>query len=163
MNRHPASRWGQLGLALAGLVLAGAAGCARRTPARDEWGTFVAERHRQADQRLDEGDVEAARVALLSVLQLQARRPARDHQLALQDTYFRLARLSLDQHQPRQALEFADQGLAQGTAPHLFVANLLVARAAAEEALAEPQAAVNDYHRALLMNEALLAQVVKRP
>ena len=48
-------------------------------------------------------------------------------------------------------------------APHLFVANLLVARAAAEEALRQPRNAANDYHRALLMNEALLAQMQKRP
>ena len=138
-----------------------ATGGSRRAPTHDDWGMFVAGQHRQADQRLDAGDAAAARRVLMAVL--QAGRPVDDQRLALQDTYFRLARLALDEHQPREALEFADRGLALGMAPHLFVANLLVARAAAEEALRQPRNAANDYHRALLMNEALLAQLQKRP
>ena len=151
----------QIVAALAGMALTCAAGCSRRAPANDDWGMFVAGQHSQADQRLDAGDAAAARRALMAVL--QAGRPVDDQRLALQDTYFRLARLALDEHQPREALEFADRGLALGMAPHLFVANLLVARAAAEEALRQPRNAANDYHRALLMNEALLAQLQKRP
>ena len=147
--------------ALVGLALVCVTGCSRRAHGPDAWATFVAAQHQQADQRLDAGDAAGARQALLELL--QARRPAGDHRLALQDTYFRLCRLALDRHQPREALAFADQGLAQGMTPHLFVANLLVARAAAEERLGQPRGAANDYHRALLMNEALSAQMRNRP
>ena len=83
-----------------------------------------------------------------------------ERRLALQDTYFRLARLALGDHDARQALAYADAGLAYGTAPHLFVANLLVARGAAHEAAGDPRAAAADYQRALAINEALLAQAV---
>ena len=63
---------------------------------------------------------------------------------------------------PRQAIAYADAGLGYGDAPHLFVANLLVVRAA-REAFGDPRGAAADYHRALTMNEALRAVTLERP
>ena len=67
-----------------------------------------------------------------------------------------MSHLALDAHDPAQALADAERGLGYGTAPNLFMANLLVARGAAHEALNDPRAAADDYHRALMMNDALL-------
>jgi len=151
-----------LAAALAALA-AGAplAGCSR-APRSERWATQVARAHREADRRLDAGDARGARARLLALVDAEGGRAASDsaRRLALQDTYFRLAQLALVEHEPRQALSYADAGLAYGTAPHLFVANLLVARAAAQEAAGDPNAAAADYHRALTMNEALLAEAL---
>ena len=152
--------------AAAWLLLALAAGAAcGRAPRSDTWGAAVAAQHREADRRLDRGDVPGALAALLALVERNA--PAavdpQQRQLALQDTYFRLARLALTTHDSQQALAYADLGLALGSEPHLFVANLLVARGAAHEALADPRAAAEDYHRALLMNETLLHEALPQP
>ena len=56
----------------------------------------------------------------------------------------------------------ADRGLALGRATDLFVANLLVVRGAAHEALDEGPAAAEDYHEALVINDRLLAEDVAR-
>jgi hypothetical protein len=159
------SRGWRLG-ACALLAAAVAAGCGRApAPDRgDRWAAEIADRSREADRRLDDGDAAGARAALLALVG-EAPPPAvpgasDDRRLALQDTYFRLARLALGDRDGRQALAYADAGLALGSAPHLFVANLLVARGAAHEALGEARAAAEDYHRALAMNEALLQEVM---
>jgi hypothetical protein len=81
----------------------------------------------------------------------------------LQDAYFRLARLALEDHDPAQAARYTNAGLAMGGANDLFVANLLVARGAAHEALGETAAALADYQRALRINEALLHEEVDGP
>ena len=111
------------------------------------------------------GDPAGARARLEALLDAQTLSPSSDgaQRLALQDTYFRLAQLALAAHDPRRALADAEAGLAYGDAPDLFVANLLVARAAAHEAMGDPRAAAADYHRALKMNETLLAQALGRP
>jgi hypothetical protein len=147
----------------AAIAVAGA-GCGRG-PRVDRFAVEVAAQHREADRRLDAGDVEGARAALLALVEARSSRApaARGDRLALQDTYFRLAELALAGHDARGALAYADAGLAYGDAPHLFVANLFVVRGAAREALGEPRAAVEDYHRALVMNEALLQQATGAP
>lgn len=141
---------------LGALVLAG---CSRRPPG-DHWAAATVRAHREADRRLDAGDAAGARARLLALADVQRAHAgdSADRRLALQDTYFRLARLALGDHDARQALAFADAGLAFGTAPHLFVANLMVARGAAHEAAGDPRAAAADYQRALAINEALLAE-----
>ena len=158
-------RWRRLA---AGALLAAAiaAGCSRAgEPDRgDRWAAEVADRHREADRRLDDGDAAGARAALLALVAAGAPAAASDasgaRRLALQDTYFRLARLALGDRDGRQALAYADAGLALGSAPHLFVANLLVARGAAHEALGDGRAAATDYHRAQVMNETLLQEAL---
>jgi tetratricopeptide (TPR) repeat protein len=138
------------------VTLAGAA-CSR-APQRDPWAASAVTAHRRADALLDTGDVAGARAALRALVDEAGPRGEviAPRRLAVQDTYFRLARLSLAAHDARQALADADAGLAYGTEPHLFVANLLVARGAALEATGDARGAAEDYHRALLMNEALL-------
>jgi hypothetical protein len=137
-------------------------GCSRRAPT-ERWTTMAARAHREADRRLDAGDTAGARARLLALVDAQKAHAgdSAERRLALQDTYFRLARLALDDHEPRQAVAYADAGLAYGTAPHLFVANLLVARGAALETSGDPRAAAADYHRALLINETLLGQATE--
>jgi hypothetical protein len=146
-------------LAAWALVLAlASAACSRAPRARDPWAASAATAHHQADRLLDAGDAAGARAALRSFVVAGAGAGATSerHRRALQDTYFRLSRLALAAHDAQQALADADAGLAYGEAPHLFVANLLVARGAAREAEGDGRGAAEDYHRALLMNEALL-------
>jgi hypothetical protein len=147
------------------VALAALAAACSRAPRAERWRTEVAQAHREVDARLDAGDPAGARAMLLALVAAQTAivttEPA--HRLALQDAYFRLSQLALAAHEPRQALADADAGLALGDAPHLFVANLLVARAAAREAAGDPRAAAADYHRALTINETLLAEALGRP
>lgn len=141
------------------LVTVGIAGCIA-SPPTERWTAMTARAHREADRRLDAGDTAGARARLLALVDAQKAHAgdSPERRLALQDSYFRLARLALGDHDPRQALRFADAGLTYGTAPHLFVANLLVARGAALEATGDGRAAAADYQRALAINEALLAE-----
>ena len=152
-------------LVLTGLLsLAG--GCSRTPrPAADPWIAEVAAVNRQVDRFLDADDAPRARELLRTLV--SGERPGapldEERRLALEDCYFRLARLALAVRDPVQALSDAERGLAYQTAPSLFAANLLVARGAAHEALNDPRAAADDYHPALLMNEALLREAVGRP
>jgi hypothetical protein len=150
---------------LAGLVLVGllALGCSRYPAHGDSpWLDDASSRHARADEQLASGDVPAARDTLRSIV--HGRAPADisddDRRVVLQDTYFRLAKLDLDGGDPRGALANADHGLGVGRADDLFVANLLVVRGAAHEALGESPAAVEDYHQALVINDRLLAQTL---
>jgi hypothetical protein len=137
-------------------------GCSRQPPA-ERWTAMTARAHREADRRLDAGDAGGARARLLALVDAQKAHAGEsaERRLALQDTYFRLARLAIGAHEPRQAIVYADAGLAYGTAPHLFVANLLVARGAALEAAGDPRAAAADYQRALVINDTLLGQATE--
>jgi hypothetical protein len=134
-----------------------------RAPADDAFARRLAEGHRVADQRLEHDDAVAARAALEAAV--ADARGARDDdaRLALQDTYFRIARLALEGHDAPGALKAADAGLALGAAPHLFVANLYVVRGSAHEALDDARAAAFDYQRALVINEALLHEGLAKP
>lgn len=150
-------------LSLAGLL---AHGCSR-APVTDAspWVAEAERRHALADQRLEAGDPTTARDALRGIVdaRVPADLPADDRRGVLQDTYFRLARLDLDARDPRAALADADRGLALGRATDLFVANLLVVRGAAHEALGQGPAAVEDYHEALVINDRLLAEALHEP
>ncbi|HLK91796.1 MAG TPA: hypothetical protein VKZ18_18035 [Polyangia bacterium] len=156
----------RLGLAAALGVMLAAGACSRPArPVADPWIAEVATVNRRADRLLDADDAAGARALLRTLVTAQKSGALldEDRRLALEDCYFRLARLALGADDPVQALADADSGLAYQTAPSLFVANLLVARGAAHEALNEPRAAAEDYHRGLLMNEALLRQAMRKP
>jgi hypothetical protein len=146
------------------VALSLAAGGCSQAPRGDRWAAALGAANAEADQRLDRGDVAGARAALAAAASAEAPRAAAasGRRLALQDTYFRLAQLALSAHDAAAALGYADSGLALGNAPHLFVANLLVARGAAHEALGDARAAAEDYHRALTMNETLLREALPR-
>jgi hypothetical protein len=152
-------------VALFGSVLAAIAalGCSRPRVGGD--GRWIAEAERQhaiADERLAAKDLPGARMALLPIVgaAVPADVPADARRGVLQDTYFRMAKIDLDVGDPRVALGDADSGLALGRADDLFVANLLVVRGAAHEALNDGAAAASDYHAALMINDRLLVDTL---
>ena len=152
-------------LIVAAAAAALAIGCSRTRVAGDSpWVADAERRHALADERLQAGDPPGARVALREIVDgrasIPAGVPADDRRGVLQDTYFRLAELDLQAGDPRAALASADRGLALGRADDLFVANLLVVRGAAHEALGDGPTAAADYHEALVINDKLLAEAV---
>ena len=151
-------RW----LCLVALALA----CSRGSR-QPQWPVTVAERHAEADRLIDSGDrAEARRVLAAIVKEAPATTSgggALTRRVLLQDTQFRLARLALDAREPAEAARHADEGLALGGEPDLFTANLLVVRGAAHEALGRSPQAIDDYQRALKINEALLNQTIPSP
>jgi tetratricopeptide (TPR) repeat protein len=152
---------------LLALALAFLCGCsAQRAEPPSEWARSVARKHAEVDALLEHGERAAAQRELESIL---ASAPERDASLApdavrilLQDTHYRLARLALEQEQPREAVRIASEGLGLG-ADDLYVANLLVARGAALESLNEVDPALADYGRALAINERLLRETLEAP
>lgn len=153
-------RFGRLLRALALATLC-ALGCSsQRQAARDDpWVADAARRHALADERLEAGDRPGARDALRGIVDgFHDPDPADDRRGVLQDTYFRLARIDLDAGDPISALANAGHGLELGRPSDLFVANLLVVRGAAHEALGNAPLAAEDYHQALLINDELLAK-----
>jgi tetratricopeptide (TPR) repeat protein len=138
-----------------------AAGCGRAAP---DWSVTVAERNAAADRLIDEGDGAGARAVLETILRTAPGEGAGGtRRVLLQDTYFRLARLALDAHDPALAARQAEAGLALGGEEDLFLANLLVVRGAAHEAAGETAQALAVYQRALRINEALLHHTLGPP
>ena len=141
-----------------------ALGCSRAPAGGD--GRWIADAERQheiADERLAAKDLAGARSSLLPIVGGEVPRhvPVEARRGVLQDTYFRMAKIDLDVGDPRAALADAERGLALGRAEDLFVANLLVVRGAAHEALNDAAAAAADYHAALMINDRLLAQTLR--
>jgi hypothetical protein len=157
------------------LLVVLACACSESRPERESprlsgpasaWAAMVASGHEQADKLLDAGDAPGARRLLTSVLEAPPPRAGlrtEIRRVLLQDTYFRLARLELDGRDAHAAAGHAAAGLALGGGEDLFVANLLVARGAAREALGETRDAVADYDRAARINEALLQHTLAPP
>lgn len=151
------------GVSLVGLL---ALGCGRAPVTGDgAWVAEAARRHALADQRLEAGDGPAARDALRGIVDARVPDdvPADARRGVLQDTYFRLARIDLDARDALAALADSERGLALGRGSDLgdlFVANLLVARGAAHEALGHGPAAAEAYHQALVINDRLLADTL---
>ena len=142
-------------LCLAAAVLLGAA-CGR-APRAGDWTAKAARHHAEIDRLLDGGDRPGARRRLASILAEAPARPDELQRALIQDAYFRLAELDLAERAPAEAIAAADVALALGGGRDVFAANLLVVRAAAHEALGHAEAALADYHRALVINDALLA------
>jgi hypothetical protein len=124
-----------------------------------DWAEVAAQHHAEADRLIDAGNRVGARAELEAII-TAAPHAGEDGRRVSQDAYFRLARLALDDHDPARAARDADAGLALGGGEDLFVANLLVVRGAAHEALGEAAAAVSVYQRALRINERLLHEEV---
>jgi hypothetical protein len=152
------------------LLLLLAPACSR-APQAPEWAAVAARAHADADERLDRGDRAGAREALLALV-ATAPEAARTgagagevRRVLLQDTHFRLARLALEAGEPAEAARQAEAGLGLGRdgEESLFVANLLVVRGAAHEALGKASAAMEDYQRALRINETLLHEALPSP
>jgi hypothetical protein len=150
-------------VSLAGLL---SLGCSRaEVNDASPWVAEAERRHALADQRLEAGDPTGAGDALRGIVdaRVPGDLPTDDRRGVLQDTYFRLARIALDARDPRAALAAANRGLGLGRASDLFVANLLIVRGAAHEALGAGAAAVEDYHEALVINDRLLAEALHEP
>jgi hypothetical protein len=155
-------------LALVFALALGASACGRAprevTATDDPWLAEAAARHRAADALLDRGDTAGARRELSWLFTNADPGGSDDQRRVLQDTCYRLARLDLDAGDARAALAGAERGLGLGRpADDLFVANLLLVRGAAHEALGDARAAADDYHRALVINDELLHREVERP
>lgn len=145
------------GIALVALVLV-AGGC-RTGPSAADWIAAGDVAVRAAEKALAGGDGASARRVLEEFL--DAPRPsdmaADDRRVLVQDAAFRLADVELRAGRAEAARAVAERGLAEGRGVDVFTANLLVARGRAFEALGRPGEAVEDYHAALVVNEALLA------
>jgi tetratricopeptide (TPR) repeat protein len=144
------------------LVLVLALAACSRAPSSDGWTSHVAELNAEADRLLDVGDRAGAARLLTAVADEPA--PSADLEVRralVQDARFRLARLALETNDADAALRHADAGLALGARDDLFTANLLVARGAAREARHETQAALDDYQRALRINQHLLEETLR--
>jgi len=149
---------------LALLAATTALGCSQAPHGGDpRWIADAERQHEIADERLAAKDFVGARISLLPIVGREAPHdvPADARRGVLQDTYFRMAKIDLDVGDPRVALADAERGLALGRAEDLFVANLLVVRGAAHEALNDGEAAAADYHAALMINDRLLAQTLR--
>jgi tetratricopeptide (TPR) repeat protein len=139
------------------------AACQTDAPEWQQWSRVAAARHEEADHLLDHGKrLEAGE--RLSDLVATAPRELNDvARTVLQDTYFRLARLNLEDHEPALALRQARAGLSLTSDDSLFRANLLVVQGAAYEALGQSAAALDSYQQALRINETLLHATLPSP
>jgi tetratricopeptide (TPR) repeat protein len=147
-----------------------ALGCAActRTPDAQRVASEAATLHAEADRLLDSGDRTGARQVLERLLhdlgQLSPGALRTDQaviQESLKDVHYRLARLDLDAKNYPAALAHCEAGLRAGGATDLFTANLLVLRGTLHQELGQTVAAAEDFHRALLINEALLKQTLE--
>ena len=111
-----------------------------------------------SDAAADAPDDEAERAALqrLLALEVPSSVAADDARVIRQDGHERLARLLLRQGDPASALREVDRGLALGRADDIFTANLWVTRGRILEHRGQDREAARDYHRAMLIHEALL-------
>jgi tetratricopeptide (TPR) repeat protein len=114
--------------------------------------------HRKADLFLAAGDANGAREALKAVAESDPPSGAHsaDARVVRQDLYYRLAELELSQNRAEAAAAWASSGLGLGEARDVFTANLHIARGRALERTNDARGASEDYHRALLISEALL-------
>ena len=144
------------------LALALLAGGCAATVSPDEWIEAAAEAHERADKGLSAAEWDFARFSLMRVVESAA--PAglavEDERAIREDTLFRLAHIELTRGQADAALEWANQGLDLGDGNDLFAANLHISRGHALERLGRDAEAAQAYHRALAINERLLARVL---
>jgi hypothetical protein len=146
-------------LALAAVVVvAVAAGCSAHDVRPAAWVQRAAAQSVTADTLTARGDLEAARATLVSLVDAPVASgvDANDRRAVLMDAYARLAEIEVGRGQAAAARAWVDRGLALGARTDLFTANLLLAQGHALEAGGEAPRAAASYHRALMINEALL-------
>jgi hypothetical protein len=142
--------------ALAAAISAG--GCATGDASAAAWVQRAAAASQAADRARARGDLEAARADLVLLVAAPAAPgvSADDRRAVLMDAYYRLAEIETGVGQPAAARAWVERGLALGDRQDLFTANLLLAQGHALEAAGEGPKAAASYHRALLIDEALL-------
>ena len=131
-------------------------------PAAARWIQAAARAHGDADGLTDRGELEAARssLAALVLAPVPAGIAAEDRRAVIMDACYRLTELDVRLGRPSDARAWAERGLAAGERQDLFTANLLVALGHAWEAGGEAPRATASYHRALLINEALMHEAL---
>lgn len=146
------------------VVLVFVAGCGNGDADAAAWISHASSASRTADEALARGDADAARAALQAIVSAEVPSSVadRDRRVLRADAFYRLAEIELSGGSPTEALGLADRGLAEGRAEDLFTANLLVARGRALEAVGRDADAAEEYHAALLINEALLREALGR-
>lgn len=129
------------------------------------WVSRVEEAHRAADAAAARGDFDGARAALSAVSEqgLPMGVAAADRRRVQQDLFFRRAAFALQSGDAEGAQRLATEGLALGAGDDSFSVNLWVVRGRARERLALTEQSAEDYHRALLANEALLSRALDEP
>lgn len=144
-------------LALIAIALAFVPGC-ERDAATSGWVSQALSAHREADLKIERGDLEGARAVLFAAAERVA--PARtnsvDARILRQDLYYRVAEIDLRRDRPAEAVRWASRGIELGRGHDVFTANLLIARGHALEKTNDLGGASRDYHEALLLTESLL-------
>ncbi|MEM6954357.1 MAG: hypothetical protein AAF411_04255 [Myxococcota bacterium] len=143
-------------IGIAGLVLLGACSAPNA-----RWLRSVEEAQRAADAARVEGDLEAAREHLLPVADGEGVQDSNGSGVRAlrQDAHYQIARLALELDDGAGALRHADAGIALGGGD-LYEANLWIVRGQANEHLGRDDVAGSDYHRALLLNDAMLGAML---
>ncbi|MDD9943760.1 MAG: hypothetical protein OXU20_22150 [Myxococcales bacterium] len=126
------------------------------------WLDRVEAAHERVNAALARSDLAEARGVLTAALSAAApeRVDAYHTRAVRQDLCFRLARVELAAEQPAAALEVAQRGLALGQGQDVLTTNLWLAAGLAHEALGADGEAADAYHRALVLQERLLTQVL---
>lgn len=124
----------------------------------DLWLAEVQRVHQLADEATNLSERERAVGASSNALGLGVSLVFEGSVWVKQDLAARLAGLELEQGRPARALEAVKRGLAYSSEPSLPVANLHAMGARAHEARGDRAAAVESYHRALLVNQRLMEQ-----
>lgn len=130
-----------------------------------QWLARVGEAHRQLDRARDVGQMDEAKRQLEAILDEEppATLAAEHWAEVRQDIAGRLSRLALERGELERARSWAERGLGFHEGPSVFRANLFVARANAERALGDADAASASLLEALKVNERLLEQELENP
>lgn len=116
----------------------------------------------QADAADARGDRVAAIDALSRIVERQVPESvaAEDARVVRQDACARLAERLLEHGDPERAARVVAEGLALGEREDLFTANLLTVQGLVHEGRGDDREAARAYHRALLIQEALLERAL---
>lgn len=138
-----------------GVALVGFGAC---SAPNERWLQSVEAAQRAADAALVAGELSEARAHLSLIAEGDGVEDADavGVRALRQDAFYQLARLAFAQEDGEVALRCANAGLALGEGGDLYEANLWIARGQAHELLGDPERAAEDYHRALVLNDALL-------
>lgn len=111
-----------------------------------------------ADRAIERGEHERAieRLRAIAEREVPASVAEEDARVIRQDAYDRWARVLLGRGDVDAASGVVERGLALGEREDLFTANLLTTRGRIHEAGGRDREAARDYHRALMIEEALL-------
>jgi tetratricopeptide (TPR) repeat protein len=144
------------------LALALALALSACTPSPESYVGASAEDSAAADRAIEAGDRAAAIERLRAIVEREvpSSLAEEDARVIRQDAYDRWARVALDAGELDEAEAAVGRGLALGERDDVFTANLLTTRGRIHEARERDREAARDYHRALVIQEALLEQAL---